>query len=258
MQTKLAAQASKLSRRIFASLPWGYRLAHLLTKLAVDTQEAFGRLAYAEFLKSGVTGLPDIKGMPALSFRSEIQGPRAADKLPKGYGKSFGVKVWKIALSKFYQPELVEEAISHVMIKLVSGGVHIREGTELRQAEAFIITSVMNAATDALRKKKREAPSRSLIQDDGDGGTEEVDITDPHAFQDIERMIPRSEMSKIMRDLRQVNERAPGWVEAQLDGLSNVEIAEEWGVSPAYVTKWFRTYGEQIEAVFNKYLSAVA
>ena len=258
MQTKLAAQASKLSRRIFASLPWGFRLAHLLTKLAVDTQEAFGRLAYAEFLKSGVTGLPDIKGMPALSFRSEIQGPRAADKLPKGYGKPFGIKVWKIALSKFYQPELVEEAISHVMIKLVSGGVNIREGTDLKQAEAFIITSVMNAATDALRKKKREAPSRSLIQDDGEGGVEEVDISDPHAFRDLERMIPQSEMGKIMQELRRINERAPAWVEAKLDGLSDREIAEEWGVTPSAIINFKNRYFDKIEAVFNKYLSDAA
>lgn len=258
MQTKLAAQASKLSRRIFASLPWGFRLAHLLTKLAVDTQEAFGRLAYAEFLKAGVEGLPEIKGMPALSFRSEIQGPRAADKLPRGYGKPFGLKVWKIVLAKFYQPEIVEDAISKVMIKLVTGDVRIREGTDLKTAEAFIITAVMNAATDALRKKKREVPSRSLIQDDGEGGSEEIDVTDPHAFRDLERMIPRSEMVKIMRELRAINERAPSWVEAQLEGLSDRELADEWGTTPNYLTNWKKRYLESVQAVFDKYLSAAA
>lgn len=255
MQTKLAARATKLSRTIFASLPWGFRLAHLLTKLAVDTQEAFGRFAYAEFLKAGVEGLPDIKGQPALSLRGEIQGPRAADKLPRGYGKPFGVKVWKIALSKFHNPEIVEEAISRVMMRLVAGDMKIREGADIKSAESLIVTSVINAATDVLRKQKRETPS--LMRED-DGEYTEVDISDPHAFRDMERMVPKSEMTKIMRELKQVNDRAPSWVEAQLDGLSNVEIADEWGVSPAYVTKWTRTYLDKIQAIFTKYLRAVA
>lgn len=258
MQTKLAAEASQLSRKIFASLPWGFRLAHLLSKLAIDTQEAFGRLAYAEFLKAGVNGLPDIQGQPALNFREKFKGPRAADKLPRGYGKDFGVRVWKIAMAKFYQPEVVEEAISQVMIKMVSGGAHLREGSDLKTAEAFVITAVMNAATDALRKKKRNVSERSLIQDDGDGGSEEIDISDPNAFRDMERMVPHSEMAKIMRDLKKVDDRAPSWVEAQLEGLSNVDIAEQWNVSPTYVTKWVRQYTDDIQEVFAKYFREAA
>jgi len=255
--TRLASQATALSRRIFASLPWGYRLAHLLTKFAVDTQEAFGRFAYAEFLKAGVEGLPDIGGQPALSLRDKIQGPRAADKLPRGYGRDFGTKVWKVALAKYHNPEIVEDAISRVMMKLVAGDARIREGSPLKVAEGFLITAVLNTATDLLRKKKWESPSL-VRRDEESGGYTEIDITDPGAFKDLEHMLPRSEMMKVMRDLKQVHDRAPSWVEAQLDGLSNIEIASEWGVSPAAVSQWVKKYEPQIEAVFNKYLRAVA
>lgn len=257
MQTKLASAATKLSRTIFASLPWGFRLAHLFSKFAIDTQEAFGRFAYAEFLKAGVEGLPDINGQPALSLRDKIQGPRAADKLPRGYGKAFGTRVWKIALAKFHNPEVVEEAVSRVMVRLVAGEMRIRENSDLRSAEGFLVTSVLNAATDVLRSQLRKRETPSHMEND-DGEQTEIDIADPHAFKELERSVPPSEMAKILRELKQVNERAPAWVEAQLDGLSNVEIADEWGVSPAYVTKWTRTYLDRIQAVFTKYLRSVA
>lgn len=254
-QTKLAAEATKLSRTVFASLPWGFRLAHLFEKLAVDTQEAFGRFAYAEFLKAGVVGLPDIGGQPALSLRDKIQGPRAADKLPRGYGKAFGTKVWKVTLAKFRNPELVEEAISRVMLKMHSGDMKLREGSDLKTAENFVVTSVINATTDVIRRQKRETPS--LVKDE-DGEAAEVDISDPHAFQSLENMISPSEMSKIMQDLGKINVRAPAWVEAQLEGLTDRELAAEWGVTPSAIINFKNRYLDKIQAVFNKYLRAVA
>jgi RNA polymerase sigma factor (sigma-70 family) len=257
MQTHLAAQATLISRRIFASLPWGFRLAHLLTKIAVNTQEAFGRFVFAEFLKAGVEGLPDIDGQPALSLRAKIQGPKAADKLPRGYGRAFGTKVWMVALSKYRDPEIVEDAISRVMVKLVTGDAKVREGSHIKVAESFIITAVINAATDVLRKKKWETPSL-VRRDEESGAYTEIDITDPGAFHELEQALPRSEMVKIMRDLKQVHDRAPAWVEAQLDGLSNLEIAAEWGISPAAASQWAKRYIPEIEAVFQKYLRAAA
>lgn len=254
---KLAAHAIKLSRTIFASLPWGFRLAHLLTKLAASTHEVFGRFIYAEFLKAGVVGLPDVNGVPALSLRSEIQGPRAADKLPRGYGKDFGEKVWRTLLVKIHNPEIAEEAISRMIMKATEGSLQIREGTDIRSAEGLIIKSAINAALDAVKYERyRIGPSHPNPNENDDES--EVDITDPRGFHELEHRVTHSDMAKILRELKQVNDRAPAWVEAQLEGLSNVEIAEEWGVSPAYVTKWTRTYTDRIQTVFNKYLRAVA
>lgn len=249
---KLATQASGLSRSIFASFPWGFRVAHLFTKLAIDTQEAFGRFVYAEFLKAGVEGMPDINGAPALEFRPKVQGPRGADKLPRGYGKQFGLKVWKIALAKLKNPEIVEEAISKVMMKLVQGKMKIQQGSSLSTAESFIVTSVINAGKDILKHKRFEQPS--LVDEEGGG----IDITDPGAFQQLNDMIPRSEMQRILRDLRRVHEKAPEWVEAQLEGLTNTELAAQWGTSIPYITKWTKRYLPEIKKVFYKHLKDVA
>lgn len=256
MQTKLAAEATKLSRTIFASLPWGFRLAHLFEKFAVDTQEAFGRFAYAEFLKAGVEGLPDINGQPALSLRGEIQGPRAADKLPRGYGKDFGKKVWTFAFHKFRDMELVEDGISHVMMRMVKGEVQVREGSTLKSAENLIVTSVLNATMDALRAKKRAAPS--LMRENDEDGYAEIDIADPHAFKELEQMLPRSEMARLMNDLKSIQDRAPSWVEAQLDGLTDRELATEWGTTPSYLINWKKRYLEEIHEVIRRHLHAVA
>lgn len=252
----LSDRATKLSRRIFASLPWGFRLAHLFSKLAIDTQEAFGRFAYAAFLKAGVVGLPDIKGQPALTFRGEIQGPRAADKLPRGYGKAFGIKVWKIALAKFHNPEVVEEAISRVMMRLAAGDMQVREDSTLKSAESLIVTSVLNAGIDVLRHQKLEQPT--LMRED-DGDATPVDIADPHAFQELEHILPQSEMAQIMRELRQVDRknplRAPEWVEAKLEGLTQAEIAEQWGLNtPQAVFQWEKQYLPAIQKVINEHL----
>ena len=74
----------------------------------------------------------------------------------------------------------------------------------------------------------------------------------------MERMVPHSEMAKIMRDLKKVDDRAPSWVEAQLERLGNVDIAEQWNVSPTYVTKWVRQYTDDIQEVFAKYFREAA
>lgn len=251
---KLAARATSLSRAIFASLPWGYRVAHLFEKLAIDTQEAFGRFAYAEFLKAGVEGLPEINGKPALDFRSKVQGPRGADKLPRGYGKKFGSKVWRIALSKLRSPEVVEDAIAKVMMKLVQNKMKVQEGAPLATAESFIITSVINAGKDIIKRKRFEKPT--LTQQE-DGEYKQLDITDPSAFQKLNDLIPRTEMRRIMQELKRVHDKAPEWVEAQLEGLTNTELAAQWGTSIPYITKWTQRYVPDIKKVFYKHLKDV-
>ena len=40
----LIARANELNRRIYSSLPFGYRLANFLVKLSLDTAETFGRI----------------------------------------------------------------------------------------------------------------------------------------------------------------------------------------------------------------------
>lgn len=245
----LVVRASTLSRRIFASLPWGFRVASLFQKLATHSSDVLGRVAYAEFLKAGVVGLPDVDGRPALELQEKLKGTRAADRLPVGYGSAFGAQVWRTALYHLRNPEIVEEAVSMTMSKLIMGRAKIQEGVSLRTAENFIMKVVINDAKSILRSRARH---ETQLPTDDEG--EELDVDDPRAFQQLEKMLPSSEIQHIMRDLRKVHERAPDWVEAQLDGMTAMELAESWGVSSAYVVKWRERYLPAVKKVIYKHL----
>lgn len=251
---KLAARATELSRRIYASLPWGYRLANLFYKLAVSTQEIFGKFVYAKFIQSGVEGLPDINGKPALEMRAVVQGPRAESKLPSGYGRSFGDKVWKVGLSKLRNPEIVEEAISNVTVKMVSGQLRVDEGTPLARAESLIVTAVLNAGTDLLRKKFRNPADQMPVNDEG----VEVDFADPGSFKKIEDILSPGEMSRMMGEIARVHPRAVEWVEAVLEGVSKRELADQWGVTPAAITNFEKAYLDRVKKVVFNYLKGAA
>lgn len=246
---ELATRAGSLNRRIFASLPWGFRVAHLFQKLAMDMAEILGRVAYAEFIKAGVVGLPDINGQPALELADKFKGTRAADRLPKGYGKAFGTKAWRIALSKLRNPEVVEEAASLLMSKIIMGKFGIQEGVDLRMAENLVITSLINAGKDTQRNRNRQ--ERSLPQDD-EGVA--LDIEDPRAFKELGDMLPQSEWASILRELERIHDKAPAWVEAQLEGVSGVELAESWGTEPAYIINWKKRYLPAIKEVIYEHL----
>ncbi len=249
----LVARTTKLNRQIFASMPWGYRIAHLLIKLAMDTAEVLGRVAYAEFVKAGVVGLPDVNGRPALELREKFQGSRAADRLPQGYGKGFGVKAWRIALVKLKNPEIVEEAVGDLMSKLISGKIKIQEGSDLRKAENFIVTALLNAGIDMYRRRKHQ---ESQLPTDAEG--EELDFGDPSTFRELDNLVSKADMTRIMSDLQRVHEKAPSWVEAQLEGLTDRELAAEWGTTPNYLTNWKKRYLDEVQAVFYKYMRDAA
>ena len=59
-QHVLHRQAVDLSRRIYASLPWGFRIARLFEVLAADSLDAFGRVVTAQMVLAVVRGIPDI------------------------------------------------------------------------------------------------------------------------------------------------------------------------------------------------------
>lgn len=252
MTNPLALKASALSRRIYASLPWGYRVAQLFEKLAADPLEAFSRFIYAEFLKAGVQGMPVPDSMTLEELTAKAQGAQGADRLPRGYGRAFGQKVWAITLRKYRDPEIVEDALSAIAIRVTTGKLRVREGTPLTQAESFVITSVLNAAMDAFRASRRRDKG---VVDNTDEAGNALDINDPKAFEKIDEMLPAWQMARIMEGLKKVHERAPSWVEAQLEGLTGREIASEWGVSPQSVSMWESKHVPKIKQVMYRHLS---
>ncbi len=253
METQ-AKRATNLARKIYASLPWGYRMAQVFLKLTYSTQETFGRFCYAKFIQAGVEGLPDINGAPALSLKDLIQGPRGESKLPAGYGRHFGEMAWKTGLQKLHSPEIVEDALSMVTMKLVAGKIRIQEGSPLARAEGFLLTAVITAGLDIIRiQRGRRNQHVEVSMPEDEHGTP-VDLRDPKSFDRIEDLLSPSDLKNFLADIAHIDRRAPEWFNAQLDGMSNVELAKEWDVSPAYVTKWTQAHLDKIKAVVYKHI----
>lgn len=245
-QVELAQRARRLSRRIFASLPWGFRLAHLFSFLSADAASTLGRSAYALFVASAVRNMPPVEGREALDLVRDIRGPEDAAKLPPDYGRVFGSRLFRSLLAKF-GPEIAEEAVAETLLKIVRGKVQVRNGAALSEAEALVSTVAINSARDLARGEQRR---RRNVQDD-DGS---LDLEDPQAYAEVERALSPTEMERVLRDLERVHPRARSFAEALLDGDTKSEIAQEWRVTPSYISKWLRENRDDLAAVLRRHL----
>lgn len=251
-QHVLHRRAVDLSREIYASLPWGYRIAGLFVVLAGDALDAFGRVAYAEMIRSVVRGMPDTpSGKPAFDLVQDVER-RGADALPPDYGKPFATRVYKILLSKFSDPEVAEDAMSQVLLQVARRKLHIQNGSSLHEAESYIITVALNAARDILRARGRRREESLVRERDDEQAT--IDVEDPEAFAQLDKLLPASELRVVLRDLGEVHPRAPEWLQARLQGDSGQEIATDWGTTPSYVSKWQRQYVPAIRRVVEHHL----
>jgi len=251
-QHALARRASKLSRKIYAAMPWGYRVAGLLTILAADALDAFGRTMSAEMVMSVVRGMPEIGGKPAMDWIQDVHR-KGADVLPTGTGREFAARVYKILLTKFGDPEIAEEAMSAVLLASARKKIHIANGVSMHEAGSYIITACLNAARDLLRARGRRRED-SLVRDRDEDSGQNDEVEDPRAFERLDEALPASELRKILTELGDVHPRAPEWLKARLDGQSGQEISEAWQTTPSYVSKWQRTYLPQIKKVVEHHL----
>lgn len=233
----LAAQFRQFNRQLYASLPWGYRVAGLMLYLASSLTDSLGKVIYFELIKSGVTNMPDVNGAPAHEFVDKY--PRNPERLPAGYGRKFADRIYATLLGKARNPNTVEEAISDYLVTLSRKGIPVPEGSTLAQAEGYVMRSVLNSLKDYL-KGSRGPDMRGGPSLDEEEVAEHI-LTDPQAFKNLDDMLPQSELRRLMRELEHINPRAPSWLEAQLEGLSNVELAAEWGVGKSAISEWERT-----------------
>jgi DNA-directed RNA polymerase specialized sigma24 family protein len=235
MQPKLLAkQAFDLSRRIYASLPWGFRIADFFLKLASGIVDAFGRVVYAEFIKRGVTGMPDIGAESAAEWQGKLKalGTRAGDKLPRGYGREFGKKAWRIMLSKTRKPEMVEELMTWVIEKLLSQSETIRERVNLAEAEGFILTILKNKAKDEWRSQGRL--KEEGLGEENEEGDFSGDFLDPHALHRLEQAYSKNWLEKILQearsDLEKIHPDAPLYIDLSLQGYTLKEIVGDYRI----------------------------
>jgi len=159
-------------------------------------------------------------------------------------------------LLKFAGPEIAEEAMSKVMLQAARDKIHLHNGSDVHEAESFIITVALNAARDLLRAqgRRREDP---LVRD-RDDELREVDITDPEVFRDLDRSLSPSDMTRVLQDAGRVSPRAREYLESVLRGDSQSEWARELGVSDAAVSKFIRKVRPKLQEVLRDHLRSAA
>ena len=248
----LAKRASDLSRRIYASMPFGLRVANLLVVLAADSLDAFGRVLTAQCILAVVRGLPDVGGKPASDWIQEVhkKGPNV---LPPGTGREFASRVFKILLVKFSDPEIVQEAMSAVMLQIARGKFHVANGSSMHEAQSYTITAALNAARDILRARgrRRETP---MTTDHG----QEIDIADPEEFRDLENSISEKDMASILSEAERISPRAREYLEAVLRGDSQSDWARDLGVTDAAVSKFVRKIRPTLKKVLEDHLRSAS
>lgn len=233
----LLKAARDLQRRLWCSLPFGYRLAHLLCALSSSALEAYGKAFYTAFLQKGVTGMPDIFNKPAEQWFAEQpenirDTPKLADKLPKDYGYDLANLVKKILLRKFGDPGLVDEALSGFYMRyLASGHLRFTRGTSLADAHRFVIESVKRELINLLKSRGRKR-EQSLFQED-EGEERTIDIRDPNAFEHLEDTFPDWHQPVVKRDLMRVAPWVPAYLDLATEGYGDDEIFG-WSKSDPY------------------------
>jgi DNA-directed RNA polymerase specialized sigma24 family protein len=238
---KIAA-AEKLSLNIYASLPWGYRVAQVLIKLSFNLSETLGRTFYALFLNS------DVEGMPP----GAVKGTKP-ERLPRGYGDRFGQRLYAYTLKHVRNPDLVENILGELLLKVAAKKIRIEPGSPLSRAESYVFQTVSALISDMGRKDKGRtdrAPKERKRFDNVD----DLNLSDPNAFRNLDEMLPQYDLDQLLEELEDVNPRAPSWLEAQLNGLTGVELAEKWNVNKSRITEWENTNLPKIKNVIKQYV----
>lgn len=258
-QAKIAARAAELSRRIYASLPFEYRVARLLIQLniAATTEEDYGRVFYAEFIKAGVQGMPPIGKMPAEEIRDKLirAKSRAANLLPEGYGGAFGRSLWSMTKRAVGSDSVVKDIMQELTLSFFSKGTKGLESSFDRdQAESFVKWRLSKKIQDYKKSfRRKRQPERSLT----DPVTQlQIDLMDRSALQKFVQLLGHGSRGErqLLQALRDVDKahpnRAWSWIEGQLAGRTNRELAEEWGVVPSMVTQWIQAHKSAIQEAF--------
>jgi hypothetical protein len=259
----LVTAAHNLRRKVYASLPWGFRLANLLAKLSSSSTDEWGRAAYGVFLMYGVEGMPPIdnKGTPPEVPKSFNTITRT---LPRGYGSNFGDQVFKTLLKHFGAKgglSAVEDYMSMGLTKLMEGGAMARglKGKTVDEASKYVLRSIVNLALNVVRKTNKE---KSLTDQEG---IEEVlaDPNNPETFRNLGDELPEETMAEIKKDLAKLNPELirdlPLYFELLTEGVSKRKIVMDQMLpflkdNPMSPQGWMKDYDAKIKKVLLKRL----
>jgi DNA-directed RNA polymerase specialized sigma24 family protein len=208
-QVRLAAYL--LEKRAYAALPWGYRFAEFAVRLAEETSDAFGRMAYALFAYYGVQGLPPIKGVPPTELverkpgeRPDAYVTRFLRKAPRDYGKRFGHKAFIVILKRTKSQEKAEDLLQEVALKM-TGDTTLRAilsgsggSKSLEQVESLIITAVLRMGIDQSRRKDNNVDALP-VDEKGD----DVPIKDVSQWGQLDSIMNEQEMAALVKKIEE-------------------------------------------------------
>jgi DNA-directed RNA polymerase specialized sigma24 family protein len=157
-------------------------------------------------------------------------------------------------LVRFSDPEVVQEAMSAVMLQIARGKFHIANGSSMHEAQSYTITAALNAARDILRARGRRRETPMTTDNDG----QEIDIANPEAFRDLEKSISQKDMAQILGDAERISPRAREYLEAILRGDTQSDWARDLGVTDAAVSKFVRKIRPTLKKVLEDHLRSAS
>jgi hypothetical protein len=265
-QTKLAARAQKLSRQIFASLPFEVRFGFMLEALVDDwtvIRKNLGRALYAEYIKAGVPDMPLIGSMPASEHPAKELGAHAALKLPESYGGRHAGEIIATARKNIPFEEDTKEFLGDFLVMVTKGKLKIDNLHDLKNAESHTLMLVDWRAKDYVRRKNRRPDTwRGVSLTDTETG-KDFDFEDPKGIRGVIQRIKPGDRNKLLGELRSVDPKHPEWPEQAilghlLEGKSWRDLGPEFGVKWEAIYAWWQKYEPKIKKVFEKYFWAMS
>lgn len=190
----LLIRAADTRRKLFSSLPWGYRLATVLLAMEAPMLEAWGRQMGALMLQAGVSDMPN----PGPKWDPAKPNVR---NLPRGYCQDLAKHSYALALKQTGNPANAADAMQDFLLKVMSGKVKIDGKKSFSAAQSFLLTGIKwEAGAERKKQQRRREDSTERSDEDGDSTLDLVDdafesnpywSANPQQFKRIEDVFPR-------------------------------------------------------------------
>ena len=215
----LVHRARIIRRQIWASLPFGYRLAHVFRVLSSSYLQEWGRALGALLLREGIEGMPD----PGPRWDPEKADPR---RLPTDYLEQEAGRIYNSTLRILGNPEAVQDMMQDVLMKLYTSS-ELKGG--FSQVMSYVTTKVLWAAKSwarQQRQRQQHMPQESLV--DTEGETRDLEDTrfmlnphfveDPRAYARLEELFGQGQWErKVIPELARIHPDLPLFFEKLLD-----------------------------------------
>jgi hypothetical protein len=172
----------------------------------------FGLIVYVEFLRAGITGMPDINGVPATEF--DTSSPRLTSKLPKGYGDVFGAQAMKMLQAGGLSLEVARDTLSDFQLSFLTEP-NIKGGHNLQSATYFVMTALRFHMENAKQKTSRRAKYHAKQS------VEAVKVEDPSA--NLDAPMTADQIDRVTAFLTDIHPDLPAYFKLAADGIADVD-----------------------------------